>query len=321
MRAKNKNEISLLSIGISIFLMVLLVVLYSFILSSKNQILEIIGCVITTLFFLVNLFYLLKNRSAIKNSEKQVEKKEVLNNEKSPLETYLFVTIFSHKKVRIRKLHILSNLRYELEKGNIIIEEKTLFISPKLDFQNVDNCLRHTIETIFLDSLTFHQTESLKLEKLEKMQEAKVGVPFLDALENITANVSDISSTHKLVEDIQDTYFDEVDNKSISFFTIVSYLLVFLNLLVALRNLSSPQIESFYVPMVLSIFIIGEITSKYHEGIVLKREKLTEATLIWNYIQTLRSKEISFKDETYLCSLGLAPKEIQEKINNMLNVE
>lgn len=321
MRAKNNKEISIFSIVLSIFLMIMLVVFYSLILSSSNQLLGIIGCAITFLFFLADFFYLLKNRRAIKNSEKQVMKKEIFENEKSPLETYLFASIFSHKKVKIRKLHILSNLSYELEKGSIIMDKQTLFISSKLDFQKIDVYLRYIIEVIFLDSLTFHQTESLKLEKLEKMKETKMGISFLDAEENVLANVSDISSTHKLVEYVKETYFNEVENKGISFFTIASFLLVFLNLFVALNNLSLPKIENFYIPMVFSILIIVEITSKYQEGIVLKKEKLTEASFLLNYIQTLKSTNVSLENETYLCSLGLAPKEIQEKINNMLNVE
>ena len=64
---------------VSVIVFIAIIILYNFILSKKSLELALIGIIITGLFLLINIFYILKNISSFSKSKRLMNKESVEN--------------------------------------------------------------------------------------------------------------------------------------------------------------------------------------------------------------------------------------------------
>lgn len=264
---------------------VLLVVLYTFILSNSNPILEYVALGISIFLFFIHLFIILKNYHITNQSKRLIVGKNVYQVSNSLLESYVIFSICNYKRCVMTKKQIYFLIENEIELGHLLYDKETLQISPKWHLEDADISTKFLLKAVLLDSQSFQQSEETKWDKIVKYQEDKKRVPVIDVEDNITRNLSLTSSIRELLRDIKKKYFVEFDNKLGSSVTIISYLLILLNFVMAFTFLSAPTITNFYLPVGLSLLLGLVTTSKYQEKVVICGDKIEEVTNILNYME------------------------------------
>lgn len=306
---------------VSVIVFIAIIILYNFILSKKSLELALIGIIITGLFLLINIFYILKNISSFSKSKRLMNKESVENIDKSPLEIYLISTIWNHKKMIIGKEQILSTLLYEIQDRKVLYENGTLQMDSNLVLSQLSICERYLIEVVFLDSVAYQQSQELKEEKIKKMIKEKIRISILDAEENISANLVSRSQVSSLIENLKEQYFKEIDSTISAPLTLLSSLLVILNLIETAVSLNNPTMETFYIPLALTVLLVISITNKNRERVSLKTEKSNEISRVINYYSNLRHSKRTDSNKIYRVCLGICSKEEREEIKKTFRVE
>jgi len=250
-----------------------------------------------------------------------MNKESVENIDKSPLEVYLISTIWNHKKMIIGNEQILSTLLYEIQDRKVIYENGTLQMDSNLVLSQLSICERYLIEVVFLDAVAYQQSQELKEEKLKKMIKEKIRISILDVEENISANLTSRSQVSSLIENLKEQYFKEIDSTISAPLTLLSSLLVILNLIETAVSLNNPTMETFYIPLVLTVLLVISITNKNRERVSLKTEKSNEISRVINYYSNLRHSNRTDSNKVYRVCLGICSKEEREEIKKTFRVE
>lgn len=306
---------------VSVVVFIAIIILYNFILSKNSLELALSGIIVTGFFLLINIFYILRNIIAFSKSKRLINKESVETIDKSPLEVYLVSTIWNHKKMIIGKEQILSSLLYEVQTHKVIYEDGTLQIDSNLVLSQISICERYLLEVVFLDAVAYQQSQELKEEKLKKMIEEKVRVPVIDIEENISANLNSRSHISSLIENLKEKYFKEIDSTISAPLTLLSSLLVILNLIETAVSLNNPTTETFYIPLALTVLLAISITNKNRERVSLKPEKSNEVSKVINYYSNLKCSERIESNKLYRVCLGICSKEEREGIKKTFRVE
>lgn len=278
---------------------------------STNDVYAIVVNILLLLLIIFNLKYVILNYSKFKLTK--IYNKNLDEIDIHPLELYLINSVWYHKKQSIGSKQIQGAVLYEIEKGNLILEDDKINISPKV---NLDKVPEYTLLTFSLALLK--KTDARKIAKYKKtifLNQQKKGISLKKMNNNIKQNCADLDLYYKLTDEIKEKYFDNIESYNTVYLTVASWLTIFVTAVLVYFSFVKPTILNFFLPAGFATLLLATLTSKYRERVTIKpgfHDKICDTL---NYISYLKRKDKSKINDIYAYTLNKPCKEIGSIFN------
>lgn len=295
------------------FLIVLIILMMSAV-KTENEILLISSSVAIGILFLLNLRYVIINKKKVDSI--RVYEKEVRCTDLHPLELYMLDRIWYHKKKKFSREQLYAAVLYEIEEGNLLLTDKGIKISPKIDLEQLSPYSSVTLEMSLLERIDCRKIKRLKLNKLKSIQEEQIAIVIDDINSNIKENCLDKELFYELMTDMKNNYFEEIETKTTVYLTISSWICAIATIPFVFAFQEKATILNFYLPIGLAVLLVATITSKYRERVTIKEGNKSFVFDTLNYIKYLSNPEKNKTNEIYAYCLE---KNTDTKIVSIFN--
>lgn len=282
--------------------------LYALTISDEKEILIIGTSVFSGFLVLVNFIIIFKNMSVVNKNKRKLSNKEVKKINIHPLELFLINRAWKHSKELLKDFHIYAGVRYELEKGHIVVVNNSIMIEEETDLSKLDKYSLKIIEMAMLDSTEYMQLSSMRLTKLNKLKKDKQVVTIDEIKNNIKENCKNRNILTKLSEEVKIEYFDNDEGSFGAAIMLLTGFTAILSFVMAISFIQSDDILKFYLPLTAAVILIGTITSGFRDRAAIKEDKIHDMSIVINYIKSMNSLDNNAYNEINKYVLGLLPE-------------
>ena len=279
-----------------IYLVVLLVLVIGAV-KTENQMLLISSSIAISILILLNLRYIVINKKMV--SAMKISEQVVTETNLHPLELYIIDRVWYHKKKKFTKASLYASLLYEIEKGNLELNEKGLKISSNINLEELPSYSLKTLEMTLLEKIDCRKNDKLKRTKLKSLQEEQTLVVIEDVNLNISENSVDADNFYKKMIETKSKYFEDIESSKTVPLTLVSWACTLISLLFVFAFYNKATLLNFYLPIVLVVLLVATITSKYRERVIIKKDAKEFINIALNYINYLKNPERNRINEIY----------------------
>ena len=285
-----------------VMFIIVLVSFYAMAISSMDEILVLITTILASFLLLLNIGLMFKNNAKTKLMQKKIIKYDVVEVDNHPLEVFVINKIWYHKKDLLTPRQIYAGLLYSIKKQELILSDKGIKINSNIE--RLPEYSRKVIEIAFLNPIECKQSEKLKLDRLNKIKTDNYFIETDELKKNIGENCKNRNLLFLMIDDVKEKYFTNIEGNNAAFLTILTVFVAILEFVLAIAFVQEATPENFYVPLTLSILLVGTVTNQYRERVTFQENKINDISKIINYISYIGNSEVNEIDQIYLYSLN-----------------